>query len=104
VDFEEELKSKEACKIAKEYYMGDGNQMYLFDEMHICTETAPTARSHEESNIIVDEESGTFKRRPNIKSLYDVFVAIRNDEIEHVKTMAFLQEEESDIQICNVDY
>jgi ubiquinol oxidase len=31
------------------------------------------------------------RRRPQIHNLYDVFVAIRDDEMEHVKTMEYFQ-------------
>ena len=99
-DFEQELKSKPACKIAKEYYLADNNsQMFLFDEMHICTEKK---LSKDRDDFVIDEENGGLKRRPRIDNLYDVFVAIRNDELEHVKTMQYLQEKDGDIQICNV--
>jgi len=50
---------------AVEYYTG--NDLYLFDEFQ--TGRAPRSR------------------RPQIKSLYDVFACIRDDELEHVKTM-----------------
>jgi len=50
---------------ALEYY--NGNDMYLFDEF----QTGRSPRS----------------RRPQIRNLYDVFCAIRDDELEHVKTM-----------------
>ncbi|MEO0768097.1 MAG: plastoquinol terminal oxidase, partial [Cyanobacteria bacterium J06649_4] len=33
-------------------------------------------------------------RRPKIDNLYDVFVAIRDDEMEHVKTMVACQKPE----------
>ena len=32
------------------------------------------------------------ERRPNVDTLYDVFVAIRDDEMEHVKTMVACQQ------------
>jgi hypothetical protein len=32
------------------------------------------------------------ERRPQINNLYDVFVAIRDDEMEHVKTMVACQQ------------
>jgi len=32
------------------------------------------------------------ERRPKIENLYDVFVAIRDDELEHVKTMIACQQ------------
>lgn len=67
-DHGEELKKHPAPAIAKEYY-SDGD-LYMFDEI----------------------QTGTCEpRRPEINNLYDVFVAIREDEAEHVKTMAFLQ-------------
>ena len=31
------------------------------------------------------------RRRPSIDNLYDVFVNVRNDEAEHMKTMQFCQ-------------
>lgn len=67
---EDELKRKPAPQVAKEYYR-DGD-LYMFDEFQ--TGTCHT-------------------RRPKIENLYDVFVAIRDDEAEHVKTMAALQTE-----------
>jgi len=61
----EELKALPAPEIAINYYReGD---LYLFDEFQ-------TTRVPQE-------------RRPKIENLYDVFVAIRDDELEHVKTM-----------------
>lgn len=67
----EELKKLPAPQIAKEYYR-DGD-LYMFD----------------------DFQTGTCEvRRPEIRNLYDVFVAIRDDEAEHVKTMTYLQSEQ----------
>lgn len=51
------------------FYVGD---LYLFDEFQ-------TTRVPQE-------------RRPKIENLYDVFVAIRGDELEHVKTMIACQQ------------
>ena len=50
---------------ALDYY--NGNDLYLFDEFQ--TGRAPRSR------------------RPQIRNLYDVFCNIRDDELEHVKTM-----------------
>lgn len=61
------LKQQPAPSSAVEYYTG--NDLYLFDKMH-----------HESND-----------RRPCCDTLYDCFVAIRDDELEHVKTMAYLQ-------------
>ncbi|WP_414753733.1 alternative oxidase [Anabaena sp. CCY 9910] len=67
---EAELKTQPAPEVAKIYYR-DGD-FYMFDEFQ-------TAHSPSE-------------RRPNIDNLYDVFVAIRDDEMEHVKTMVACQQ------------
>jgi ubiquinol oxidase len=67
------LKTQPAPKVAISYYR-DGD-LYMFDEFQ-------TGRVPE-------------SRRPTIESLYDVFVAIRDDESEHVKTMAACQQPEA---------
>jgi ubiquinol oxidase len=36
-------------------------------------------------------------RRPQVDNLYDVFVAIRDDEMEHVKTMSACQQPDAQI-------
>mmetsp|Transcript_6393 Transcript_6393/g.8641 ORF Transcript_6393/g.8641 Transcript_6393/m.8641 type:complete len:301 (-) Transcript_6393:6-908(-) len=66
----EELKTKPAPQVAIDYYR-DGD-LYMFDEFQTDTCDA---------------------RRPTINNLYDVFVAIRDDEAEHVKTMKLLQDD-----------
>lgn len=66
----ETLKQNPAPDVAVQYYR-DGD-LYMFDEF----QTAQTAAS----------------RRPAIDNLYDVFVAIRDDEMEHVKTMVACQQ------------
>ncbi|WP_009632082.1 alternative oxidase [Synechocystis sp. PCC 7509] len=66
----DELKTLPAPQIAINYYQ-DGD-LYLFDEFQ-------TTRVPQE-------------RRPKIENLYDVFVAIREDELEHVKTMIACQQ------------
>lgn len=63
------LKAQPAPQVAIDYYR-DGD-LYMFDEFQ-------TART-------------TTYRRPTIDNLYDVFVAIRDDEMEHVKTMVACQ-------------
>jgi ubiquinol oxidase len=65
-----ELKAQPAPQIAINYYR-DGD-LYMFDEF----QTAPV--------------NGF--RRPKVDNLYDVFVNIRDDEFEHVKTMVALQQ------------
>ncbi len=68
-----QLKTQPAPPIAIDYYTkGD---LYMFDEFQ-------TARKPEE-------------RRPVIKTLYDTFVNIRDDEGEHVKTMIACQSPEA---------
>ncbi len=67
---EVELKAQPAPGVAIHYYR-DGD-LYMFDEFQ--TAHAPA------------------ERRPQINNLYDVFVAIRDDEMEHVKTMVACQQ------------
>lgn len=70
-DHEDELKMIVAPDVAIQYYR-DGD-LYMFDEAQTNTNGGP--------------------RRPIINNLYDVFVAIRDDELDHVKTMAALQQD-----------
>ena len=63
------LKAQPAPQVAVSYYR-DGD-LYMFDEFQSCS----TAEL----------------RRPKVDNLYDVFVNIRDDEAEHVKTMVACQ-------------
>jgi ubiquinol oxidase len=66
----DELKAQPAPQVAIKYYRS--GDLYLFDEFQ-------TAHPPEQ-------------RRPKIENLYDVYVAIRDDEVEHVKTMVACQQ------------
>ncbi|MEH1962127.1 MAG: alternative oxidase [Nostoc sp.] len=66
---ETELKAQTAPKVAINYYR-DGD-LYMFEETQFTSD-------HK-------------FRRPKVDNLYDVFVNIRDDECEHVKTMQALQ-------------
>ncbi|MEH2285992.1 alternative oxidase [Nostoc sp.] len=70
---EAQLKAQKAPQVAINFYR-DGD-LYMFDEVQ-------TAPGHE-------------FRRPKVDNLYDVFVNIRDDESEHVKTMVALQKPEA---------
>lgn len=78
----EHLKTLPAPDIAKAYYR-DGD-LYMFDEMH-------TSVSRHDEPV----------RRPKCDTLFDVFCAVRDDELEHVKTMEFLQQDDADL--CGVN-
>jgi ubiquinol oxidase len=72
-EHEVQLKTQPAPEVAINYYcQGD---LYMFDEFQT---SAPSTN-----------------RRPKMESLYDVFLAIRNDEAEHIKTMKLCQEPEA---------
>ncbi len=74
---EEELKQTPACGVAVSYFqLGD---LYLFDEFQ--------TNVYDGLNKATNEEV----RRPKIKTMYDVIENVRNDELEHVKTMNFCQ-------------
>jgi ubiquinol oxidase len=69
-EHEAELKAKPAPQVAINYY--HGGDLYMFDEFQ-------TGKNPEE-------------RRPRIENLYDVFVNIRDDEGEHIKTIVACQQ------------
>lgn len=77
---EELLKSLPAPAIARSYYTQDH---YLYDEFQ-------TSRP-----------KGS--RRPRVDNLYDVFCAIRDDEAEHVSTMAACQDPDVLVRSPNVE-
>lgn len=60
------LKEIPPPKVAVEYYRNE--DLYMFDELQTCSEAVQP-------------------RRPPCNDLYDVFVNIRDDEVEHVRTM-----------------
>jgi len=66
----EALKRQPAPLVAVNYYQG--NDLYMFDEFQTNARTE--------------------LRRPKVDNLYDVFVNIRDDEGEHVKTMIACQQ------------
>ena len=74
----ETLKTQPACGVAVSYYqMGD---LYLFDEF--------------QTNVyegLKEGKEGEGVRRPKIRNMYDVIENVRNDELEHVKTMSYCQ-------------
>jgi ubiquinol oxidase len=65
------LKGQPAPQAAKDYY--GGGDLYLFDA--------------------ISSGTGSHTRRPKMKTLYDCFCAIRDDEAEHAKTMIAMQGE-----------
>mmetsp|Transcript_5969 Transcript_5969/g.9273 ORF Transcript_5969/g.9273 Transcript_5969/m.9273 type:complete len:342 (-) Transcript_5969:117-1142(-) len=79
---EELMKELPAPGIAIQYWMG--GDMYLYDEFQ-------TERR------LGDE------RRPNITNLYDVICAIRDDEAEHVATMAACQKKGTIVSSINIE-
>ncbi|MEH2447897.1 MAG: alternative oxidase [Nostoc sp.] len=74
-EHEAELKTQPAPQVAINYYR-DGD-LYMFDEFQT---------SHQIS-----------ERRPKIDNLYDVYVAIRDDEGEHIKTMLACQQPDAQL-------
>lgn len=76
-NFADELKAQPAPQVAIDYYR-DGD-LYMFEEMQTSV-------------------SSEF-RRPKVDNLYDVFVNIRDDECEHVKTMVACQQPEAKLSL-----
>lgn len=79
-DNEAALKSIAPPRVALEYY--EGADLYLFDEM-VTGRGAGKGTAPQPSSL----------RRPRVRSLYDVFAAIRDDEGEHVRTMVACRDE-----------
>lgn len=73
-EHEEMLKAQPVPPVARKYYEEDNP--FLFDLF--CTVPEP------------NEEGVYSARRPQLQSLYDVFVNVRNDEREHWKTLCNL--------------
>eukprot|EP00468_Gymnochlora_sp_CCMP2014_P004184 CAMPEP_0167748188 /NCGR_PEP_ID=MMETSP0110_2-20121227/4702_1 /TAXON_ID=629695 /ORGANISM="Gymnochlora sp., Strain CCMP2014" /LENGTH=438 /DNA_ID=CAMNT_0007633181 /DNA_START=239 /DNA_END=1555 /DNA_ORIENTATION=- len=68
--------------IALQYYMG--GDMYLYDEFQ-------------------SERQLGNERRPNITNLHDVICTIRDDEAEHVATMAACQKSDAIVRSINIE-
>ncbi|GAX22341.1 hypothetical protein FisN_3Hh453 [Fistulifera solaris] len=75
---EDYLKSQPAPEVAINYYNGSGQDM--FDRMS-------------KALAIGKIDCATSSRRVECKTLYDCFVAIRDDELEHSQTMELLKRE-----------
>lgn len=75
---EDYLKSQPAPEVAINYYNGSGQDM--FDRMS-------------KTLAIGKIDCATSSRRVECKTLYDCFVAIRDDELEHSQTMELLKRE-----------
>ncbi len=77
-EHEDYLKSQPAPEVAINYYNGSGQDM--FDRM---SKTVSIGKI----------DCSTSSRRVECKTLYDCFVAIRDDELEHSQTMELLKQE-----------
>lgn len=75
-EHEEFLRSQPAPEVAVNYYNGSGQDM--FDRM---------------SKTMLCGKIDDISRRVECKTLYDCFVAIRDDELEHSQTMELLKRE-----------
>eukprot|EP01040_Poterioochromonas_malhamensis_P005224 gene5224-5602_t len=78
-EYGDDLKKLPPPAIAKEYYEKE-EELYMFDAFH-----------HDGIISADRNHSVDSKRRPTINNLYDVFYHIREDEMEHAKTMEALQ-------------
>eukprot|EP01023_Acetabularia_acetabulum_P033499 TRINITY_DN3135_c0_g1_i2.p1 TRINITY_DN3135_c0_g1~~TRINITY_DN3135_c0_g1_i2.p1 ORF type:complete len:381 (+),score=59.80 TRINITY_DN3135_c0_g1_i2:174-1316(+) len=81
----EKLEALPPPKVACEYYMG--SDLYMFDEL--------------QSPVCSGDRHVRCVRRPDCNNLYDVFTNIRDDEIEHVKTMDSCKEQNFS---CEIDW
>ncbi|GMI21495.1 hypothetical protein TeGR_g12121 [Tetraparma gracilis] len=74
-EYEQELKKLPAPKIAVDYYVDAESDLLDFNSFQTCSETIGV-------------------RVPKARNLFDVFVNIRDDELDHVNTMTTLQRDE----------
>mmetsp|Transcript_14276 Transcript_14276/g.19520 ORF Transcript_14276/g.19520 Transcript_14276/m.19520 type:complete len:575 (+) Transcript_14276:53-1777(+) len=90
------LQSMEAPPIAKAYY--EAPDMYVFDEFQTSRSSSPLLTTNTFNSTILNvtynlnNKDGKLPRRPVVRSLYDVVCNIRDDEQEHVATMAQCQD------------
>merc|ERR1712050_533255 len=89
--YEEDLKGLPAPTVARDYYNGNTSSLQdMQTPNYLCTE---------QGKIEVTKPVRDMVKPIPCDTLYDVFVAIRNDEAEHANTMRFLQKQDSDIDI-----
>lgn len=82
------LQSQPAPRVARQYY--EGNDLYMFDSMH---HEHLAHHHHSFDASVMEGDISSVRRRPTCETLFDTFVNIRDDEMEHVKTMMYLQGE-----------
>jgi ubiquinol oxidase len=82
-EYEERLKLEPVPDVARKYYELDNP--FLFDLF--CT---VKNKSDTDSSSSIDGSNNYSSRRPQLTSLYDVFINIRDDEKEHWKTLCNL--------------
>jgi len=125
-EYYQDLHNLPAPSVAKQYYTG--TDFYMYDAMqyahrHHDTDDDNTSAMTDLYDVMIygqgyrdsdasttkaaansnDSSSTTVKRqqrRPKMETLYDTFVAIRDDEGEHAKTMKYLQEGDGNEHIC----
>jgi ubiquinol oxidase len=90
-DNEAALKSIAPPRVALEYY--EGADLYLFDELvtgdGAATGGVPSGGGGGNgATTTAAATPSSAPRRPHVRSLYDTFAAIRDDEGEHIRTMA----------------
>jgi Alternative oxidase len=90
--YRDELERLPAPQVARKYYTG--SDLYMFDAMH--TPLANDKSTATEMDVTAAQQSEPAamqeRRRPKCDTLYDTFMNIRDDEMEHVKTMAYMQQ------------
>ena len=89
---EEYLQSQPAPAVAVEYYTGSGQA--LFDTMHHNNNNNNNNSNNRHSQTTTTLPTSPPQRRVKCETLYDCFVAIRDDELEHANTMEALQQQD----------
>ena len=91
----EMLAALPAPEVAKRYYR-DGD-MYMFDSMHVAGDMLCGVESMTCDEVTGRDAPTGGVRRPKCDTLLDTFMNIRDDEAEHVRTMEYMQRQDSNL-------
>lgn len=93
------LRERPAPAIARKYYCG--GDLYMFDEFQTGERRVTYVGPPGGEENMIDRIPNRERRRPRMDTLLDAFIAVRDDEGEHVKTLQTLQGIESELCSSN---
>lgn len=94
-DNEKELKNQDVPKIAREYYEKEEEKYMItacnVNRLGLEDRISDRDSRHSNSSSSKDRESVVKSSERKLTSLYDVFERIRDDELDHARTMDYLE-------------